>query len=403
MRSLRILQIIPSLDLKTGGPTRSVPALGKALSRLGHKVVLYTTTWPEFGCRDKHAVRQEANFGYEINTFPAQRNSLFANLPHSPALVEAVIKRSREFDIVHNFSLWNPVATFSLRALRQSGIPYCLSPLGMLDPVVLYRNRLRKLAWGFLWERANIENALLVHFTTRLEEERAKGLWKLNQTIILPHGINLANWKVLPDRQVMESRFPKIRGREVILFVGRINWVKNLDILLNALAIVLRERPNAMLVCVGPDNEGYQSVLEKQALSLGIEDHTLFTGMLDGDDLKAAYACANVLALVSQKENFGYAAAEALACGIPVVLSTGVGLGSDWPASPAMQRVDPTPDKIAAALIRVLGRCSFNGLPDPEARSLAENFLAVLPGEGISKAFESLFTQHLNSELKNRL
>jgi glycosyltransferase involved in cell wall biosynthesis len=392
MRSLRILQIVPSLDLKTGGPTRSVPALGKALAKLGHRVVLYTTTWPEFGCRDKFSVQQEDDFSYEINTFPAQRNPLFANLPHSPALVQAVIKHNREFDIVHNFSLWNPVATFSLRALRQSGTAYCLSPLGMLDPVVLYRNRLRKLAWGFLWERANIENAALVHFTTKLEEERARDLWKLNQTIIIPHGIDLENWKVLPDRQVIESRFPKIREREVILFVGRINWVKNLDILLNSLEIVLRERPKAMLVCVGPDNDGYQSILEKKALSLGIEDHTLFTGMLDGDDLKAAYACANALALVSQKENFGYAAAEALASGIPVVLSTGVGLGSDWPASAAMQRVDPTPDKIAAALIRVLERSSFNGLPDPEARSLAENSLAVFPGEGISKAFESVLS-----------
>jgi len=392
MRPLRILQIVPSLEQSTGGPMRSVPALGKALAKLGHRVVLYTTSWPKYGSLDKYSVQLENDSGYEINTFPAQRSPLFPNLPYSPALVRAVIQHSREFDIVHNFSLWNPVATFSLRALRQSHTVYCLSPLGMLDPVVLNRNRLRKLAWGFLWERANVEKAALVHFTTKLEEERAKSLWKLNHTITLPHGIDLENWKVLPDRRLLESQFPKIRGREVILFVGRINWVKNLDILLNSLAIVLRNRPNAVLVCVGPDNEGYQSDLEKQALSLRIADRIVFTGMLDGNDLKSAYACANALALVSQKENFGFAAAEALACGIPVVLSTGVGLGSDWPASAAMQRVDPTPDKIAAALIRVLERCAHQGMPDPEARSLAEKFLGSVPGNEIAKAFQSILS-----------
>ena len=223
MRPLRILQIVPSLDRTTGGPTRSVPSLGKALARLGHRVVLYTTSWPKYGNRDRFSVHLEDDSGYERYIFPAQRSPLFPNLPYAPALVRAVIRHSSEFDIVHNFSLWNPVATFSLRALRQSNAVYCLSPLGMLDPVVLNRNRLRKLAWRFLWEQANIEEAALVHFTTKLEEERAKSLWKLNHTIILPHGINLENWRVLPDRRMLEARFPRIRGHEVILFVGRIN------------------------------------------------------------------------------------------------------------------------------------------------------------------------------------
>jgi glycosyltransferase involved in cell wall biosynthesis len=355
-------------------------------------VVLYTTAWPEYGHCDKYSVRQEEDTGYEINTFPAQRSPLFPNIPYSPALVQAVIRHKLEFDIVHNFSLWNPVATFSLRALRKSGAVYCLSPLGMMDPVVLHRNRYRKLVWRFFWEQANIEAAALIHFTSKLEEERARCFWKLNKTITLPHGMNLEDWRNLPDRRMLEARFDKIRGREVVLFVGRINWVKNLDVLLNSLAVALRERPNAMLVCVGPDNEGYQSVLEKQAKSLGIEDHVLFAGMLQGEDLKSAYACANALALVSQKENFGYAAAEALACGIPVVLSTGVGLGSDWPASPSVQRVEPTPGKIAAALIRVLERSALHGLPDPEARFLAEEFLGFSAGEKFADVYQSLLS-----------
>jgi glycosyltransferase involved in cell wall biosynthesis len=306
--------------------------------------------------------------------------------------VQAVFKNSRMFDIVHAFSLWNPVATFSLRALRQSGSLYCLSPLGMLDPLVLRRKRWKKLPWQLFWERANVEHAALVHFTASTEEEKARDHWKLKRTIVVPHIVDLENWTVLPERSAIESRFPQIRGCEVILFVGRINWVKNLDLLLSALPAVRRERPQAMVMCVGPDNEGYQSVLEKQAHLLGIEDYVVFTGMLHDDVLKSAYARADALALVSRKENFGHAAAEALACGIPVVLSNGVGIGADWPASHAMIRVEPTPEQIASALIRTLQRSAALGLPDPEARCLARSFLGTFPGPKIAAAYRSVLS-----------
>jgi glycosyltransferase involved in cell wall biosynthesis len=375
---------------ETGGPTTSVPALGRALAELGHKIVLYTTDWPLCAHKAEPLIHREKNADYEVITFPAQQSSFFPHLPYSPALVRAVYTHCREFDIVHTFSLWNPVATFSLRVLRRSDSVYCLSPLGMLDPVVLRRNRWRKYPWEFLWERANIEGAALVHFTARLEEEKARGHWKLKQTVVVPHIVDLEDWKALPDRSVLESRFPQIHGCEVVLFVGRINWVKNLDLLLRALAIVRRERPQAMLMCVGPDSDGYQSILEAQARALGIKNHVIFTGMLQGDLLKSVYARADTLALVSQKENFGHAAAEALACGIPVVLSDGVGIGADWPPSEAMIRVQPTPGQIASALIRTLQRSTSLGLPDPEARSLARTFLGTFPGAKIAAAYHSV-------------
>ncbi len=399
MHSLRILQILPSLARETGGPTRSVVGIGKALASFGHRIVLYTTTWPLCTGDVKPSIRLEKDNGFEIVTFPAQQNRLFPNLPYSPALVKSVLDHSREFDIVHNFSLWNPVATFSLSALRRSGSLYCLSPLGMLDPVVIRRNRWKKLAWRLLWERANVEHAALICFTTRMEEQRARGAWKLKRSVVIPHVVDLANWGVLPRPSVMEARFPQIQGREVILFVGRINWVKNLDLLLKALVKVRLERPEAMMMMVGPDNEGYQSVLEKQARRLGIENHILFTGMLQGDDLKSAYARANAFALVSQKENFGHTAAEALAAGIPVVASEEVGVAADWPACDAVFRVQSKVEPIAGGLIRALQRSAAAGIPDPAARSLARNFFDNSEGSHIYEALNSVIAEHHHSHL----
>jgi glycosyltransferase involved in cell wall biosynthesis len=402
MRSLRILQIVPSLEQETGGPARSVAALGRDLADLGHNVVLYTTTWPKHGKQGEPPVRRKDGTGYEIVTFQARRSLFFPNMPYSPELVQNVLEHCREFDIVHNFSIWNPVATFSLRALQQTGTPYCLSPLGMLDPVVIRRNRWKKLPWWFLWERANVSEAALIHFTTSLEEERSRGCCRLRHTIVVPHLVDLKNWKVLPDRSVMESRFPKIRGHEVILFVGRINWVKNLDLLLKAVVIVREKRKKAMLVCVGPDNEGYQADLEKQARELGIEEYVLFTGMLGGDDLKSAYSCANAFALVSQKENFGHTAAEALASGIPVVLGNEVGIGSDLPVCDVVHHVVSDSNQIASALVKILERTAAIGLPDPEARSVAEKTFRNSEGIILADAYYEVLSQHRRSELNTQ-
>jgi glycosyltransferase involved in cell wall biosynthesis len=136
--------------------------------------------------------------------------------------------------------------------------------------------------------------------------------------------------------------------------------------------LVRHRRPAAILVCIGPDSDGLRAKLEGHAKAVGLNGHVLFTDMLEGEDLKAAYARGDVLALVSKKENFGLVAAEALASGLPVVLSEGVDLGKNWVSEGPVRRVQPTPESIAKALIDLLERSSNRGLPDMEARALAE-------------------------------
>jgi glycosyltransferase involved in cell wall biosynthesis len=148
-----------------------------------------------------------------------------------------------------------------------------------------------------------------------------------------------------------------------------------------------------VLVCVGPDNEGYQSILEKQADKLGIRDHILFTGMLQGDDLKSAYVRADAFALVSQKENFGYVVVEALACGIPVVLSIGVGIGSDLPVCDFISRVEPRPEPIASAIIRTLKRSAERGIPDPDAHVIVKKIFDNSEGIRLLEEYCSVLFQ----------
>ena len=278
-----------------------------------------------------------------------------------------------EFEIIVTHSLWNPVATFARRLLRKRGRTYCVMPHGMLDPVVFKRGQWKKLAWALFWERRNVEEAALIIFNTQAEQQKARSCgWHLPKSIVVPHVIDVSGWRNLPPRSAFERIFPQVRDREVILFVGRVNWVKNLDTLLDALAIVRLQRPSAALVCVGPSDNGHRAELERTAKTMGLGDSVLFTGMLKDEQLKAAYARGNVLTLVSRKENFGLAAAEALAAGLPVVVSTGVDLSADWESKGPIRRVTPRPPDIAAAISDLLNRAETHGLPDADAQALAE-------------------------------
>lgn len=370
---LRILHVVPSVAPETGGPSISVRRLALATAGAGNDVTLYTTMWPQKEMPPRHQELNQALGKLTIRMFPTVANTLMACLPHSPALVKSVRDHCHEFDMIVNHSLWNPIASSVIRGLRSAGHIYALMPHGMLDPVVFRHNRWKKRSWALLWERANVEGASLIIFNTVAEEEKARRCgWLLRRTFVFPHIVDLSEWKNLPPRSVFEQQFPQLKGREVILYVGRINWVKNLDKLVDSVVLVRHRRPSATLVCIGPDSDGLRAEIEGRAKAAGLNGHVLFIDLLKGEQLKAAYARGDVFALVSEKENFGLVVAEALASGLPVVLSEGVDLGKNWTSEGPVRRVPPRPDFIAEALIDLLERSTIRGLPDMEARTLAQ-------------------------------
>ena len=350
---MNILHIVPSLDPCWGGPAKSVPALAAALKRIGHRAEIFTTDWPLAGRKPGTEERQELRDSVPIRIFPSTPFRFDPRVPTSPLLMAALQDGVGQFDVVHFHVIWNPVVSFGMRLMRRQGLPYVVAPRGAMDPVVFARNRWKKMPWAILWERANLERAACVHFTARAESEKAAQCgWSFRRVVISPNLINLDEWRDLPERAELEARFPILRGREVVLFAGRINWVKNLDLLIQAMALLRQERQEACLVCAGPDNEGYQRELEQLAARQGLAEHVIFAGMLQGRDLRAAYARADVFALVSKRENFGMAAGEALAAGLPLVISDGVDL--DLPESDVVARTLQEPSAIATALARQL-------------------------------------------------
>ncbi len=375
---MKILHIVPSLEESWGGPAKSVPALCRSLVQAGHSVTIFTTNWAHQGINKLAQPKKDERDGIKVLTFPVKPFFLDSHIPYAPGLLDSLKNTAQQFDVSHFHVLWNPVVSFGMQILRQKKLPYLVAPRGTMDPVVLRHNSWKKVPWAALWEKANLKNAFCVHFTASAEETKARQSgWRLHQTVIAPNLIELAEWRADSGQETAKI-FPVPYHHKIIFFAGRINWVKNLDLLIKALALLRQANPNVSLVCAGPDNDGTRIKLEKLIQDLKLQKNVIFTGMLDKKNLQAAYAGADVFALVSQRENFGMAAAEALACGLPLVLSDGVDM--DLPASRLVARVTQNPSAIAEALARQLALERTSELI-AEARSLVANCVsnAILP------------------------
>jgi glycosyltransferase involved in cell wall biosynthesis len=182
----------------------------------------------------------------------------------------------------------------------------------MLVPELIeQKSRVAKTLWLKLFERRGFAGAANIHFTSQLEwdEARAVGL-PLPSPIVIPNGVDVGARPDVP------------RDERTLLFLGRINWKKGLDRVIEALPGL-----NAKLIVAGNDEEGLTPKLRELAERVGASVE--FTGPVYGPAKDELLARATLFVLLSTSENFGNAVLEALAMETPVVLSQGVGLADE--------------------------------------------------------------------------
>jgi D-inositol-3-phosphate glycosyltransferase len=142
---------------------------------------------------------------------------------------------------------------------------------------------------------------------------------------VIPAGVDLGMFQPL-DR-IEARRKLGIPGSNILLYVGRIEPLKGLDVLLQAVAC-LKERGGWRLLIIGGDgqSDGELARLGSLAAELGINEVVTFMGTVDHETLPLFYNAADICVVPSYYESFGLVAIEALACGIPVVASSVGGL-----------------------------------------------------------------------------
>ena len=384
---MRIMFVVPSINLETGGTSKATLTLARELVAKGQQVEIFTTCWPNLQMQTCCSIEQD---GVPIRIFPATTLPGLGHVPYSRSLLRAVRNELDHFDFFLAASLWNPLISHTMMLFRRYQVRYAVSPHGMLDPLVFARHRFLKSCWAAFWERRNVEEADLLIFNSQREEDKArtKG-WHLRRSVVIPHSIDLSAGDVMPSANLLDLEYPALKGRKVVAFVGRINWVKNLDRLIAAIALIRKTGVDVALVCAGPDSDGYQKQLERIAEDLGIGSSVIFTGMLHGEKLRSVFARADIVSLVSRKENFGLSAAEALAAGVPVVLSDGVDMGEDWP-TPPVWRVKQDERSIANGILAALEYAHGAGTPVEAARELAQREWGTSHSDRLIGSFESV-------------
>jgi glycosyltransferase involved in cell wall biosynthesis len=286
--------------------------------------------------------------GVHIHLFPLRAPRIWlASWPMRQALARTL----PGFDLLHLHSLYLFHDWAAGNRARRIAKPYLVRPHGSLDPYIHRRHRLKKAIFDLWFQNRVLAEAAAIHYTAEEEMRLAQPFVHGAPGVVIPNGLDPADYASLPPKGHFRARYPEIGDRQILLFLGRINFKKGLDILARAVGQLARD--DLHLVIAGPDG-GYLSEARRFVAEAGIADRTTFTGMLAGEDKLAAFADAALFLLPSYSENFGIAVVEAMACGVPVLISDQVNIWREVVADGAGEAAPCDPAAFATKITAML-------------------------------------------------
>ena len=307
------------MDARKGGTAEAVRQLGLQLGTTGCNVDVVTLDDPQ----------QPFVLEYPLNAFALgpSRGVYSYNRKLVPWLKANVGK----YDAVIVNGLWQYHSFAVWQVLRRGDIPYYVFPHGMLDPWFRRTYPLKHLKKWLYWPWAEyrvLRDARRVLFTSDEERRLARQsfwLYRANERIVAL-GINPppANADYLKEQFL--AAHPRLHGQRILLFMSRIHEKKGCDLLIQAFAKLAHRDPVLHLVVAGPDQSGLVAKLKNLAKDLGVMDRVSWLGMLQGDMKWGAFYSAQAFVLPSHQENFGISVAEAMSCGLPVLISDKVNI-----------------------------------------------------------------------------
>lgn len=320
----RILHVICSVNPVGGGPIEGLKQMAAVNISHGHQVEVVcldspSAPWVKSCPLPCHAVGPSW-FGYS----------------YSPRLVPWLRANRHRYDVVIVNGIWQYSSFGVWRALHDTPTPYFVFTHGMLDPWFKRTYPLKHLKKWLYWPWAEyrvLRDATAVLFTCEEERRLARQSFWLYRCdeFVVNYGTAGPKGDSEVQRRLFLEKFPHLAGKRCLLFLGRVHIKKGPDILFQALAEALKAGPENLthdlhLVMAGPFDHAYGAKMVRLAAKLGLDSRVTWTGMLTGDLKWGAFYSADAFILPSHQENFGIAVAEALACGVPVLVSNQVNI-----------------------------------------------------------------------------
>jgi len=250
---------------------------------------------------------------------------------YAPSLLTWLRANASRFECVIVNGLWQYHGVAVRRALRERVTPYYVFTHGMLDPWFKREYPLKHAKKWLYWPWAEyrvLRDARAVLFTSEEEKRLARqsfGLYRATEAVV-GYGTPGPTGDRIAQRAAFLKRFPEVAGKRVLLFLGRVHPKKGCDLLIRAFAEHAVRDPALHLVVAGPDPTHWRPALMQMLGNAWLQSRVTWTGMLSGDLKWGAFHSSDAFVLPSHQENFGIAVAEALACGVPVLISDKVNI-----------------------------------------------------------------------------
>lgn len=322
---MKVLHVIPAVAARYGGPSQAVLQMCRALQSEGVEVLIAAT---DADGQSRLPVELEKLILYEgvpAIFFSRQWSEAFK---YSRPLSRWLIKNVERFDVTHIHAVFSHSSLAAARACQRGGVPYIVRPLGSLDPWSLTQRKLEKQILWHLGVKRMLASAAAIHYTTVAEQHLAESNLGINSGVVVPLGVDQQAFQVTSEK--FRERFPFLQGSHYVLVLSRLHPKKGLELLLGVFSSVTQGEKfkKWSLVIAGDGELAYVESLKRFVLTKD-SANIIFTGWLDGVEKIEALRGAALLALPSYQENFAISVIEALASGVPALVSERVNLADE--------------------------------------------------------------------------
>jgi glycosyltransferase involved in cell wall biosynthesis len=287
-------------------------------------------------------------------------------------------------------------------AAKRFGKPFGLWPHGVFAPVQREVGRARKVVYDTMVGRRILDDASVLFYSAEGERDEARPLGLKAPSVVIPHGIDARQFANLPARGAFRQKHMAGHQGPLVLYLGRLNVKKGLDLLVESIARVVREIPDVRLAIAGGGHPAsFTSKVQKWVAQAGIQKTTVLTGPLDENEKLAAFSDCDVFVLPSAAENFGFAMFEAMASGRAVVCSNTMNYAGEVSRCAAGIVAERTVASFAEAIGQLLSNSEQRLAMGQNGQRLARNYSWDTCGRRVEMTIESILTgQPFPLELK---
>ncbi|BAY21839.1 group 1 glycosyl transferase [Calothrix sp. NIES-2100] len=384
---MKVLMVIPALGNIYGGPTKIVLELAESVAKLGKSVDIIATNANGSTNLDVPLNQWIKKDSYRVQYFP------YVNLldyKFTWSMTNWLFKNVSNYDIVHTNAIFSYPVLAAHWACKFRKVPYIATPHGMMEPWALaYKAWKKKLYFTFL-EKPLLQKANALQMTASTEARHINLLDLKIPLVFVPNGINSTDFDSLPNPDIFYQEFPETRNKNLIIFLGRIDPKKGLDLLAPAFAKVNQKFPETHLIIAGQDNIGFLPTAERYFVDAQCRNAVTFTGMLTGTIKYAALAAANIYVSPSYSEGFSMSVLEGMAAGLPCVITTGCNFPEAGEAKVASV-IDINADEIANVLIQLLQEpIQAEKMGDRARQFILENYTWERVGSKLISSYQTI-------------